>query len=415
METWIEDSPSLLAEGLTVVGRQLHVDGGFIDLLCIDIQGRWVVVELKRDRLYREAVAQALDYAASIKTLPETELFELVRSNLERLGERAPTSESLETLFANQSGSRDVAIIVAGAGVDAGLERVVTFLAEFDVPVRVVTFEVFELASGEQLLIREIIDEDERTVTRTTTSKYRTVDEIQALGGSTEVSDAFSRIVSAAEARGLAMRPYVSTLMIAPPHQKHRYLMALSPDSRRGLQISHGPEAFEEFFPGITASDVEDLLGPGGNTYYLGAELTERVELIERFLSELPDPDDPDEERRADTATILPLAELVGRGEWTTYGELSIAAIGRSSGAMAVGGIARTNPDFPNPHRVLNTNGEPPTNWRSDEGGGPEVCRERLETEGIRFLPSGKADPAQRIDAEELRRRADAKRSAPAD
>lgn len=408
LESWIEDNPALIAEGLTVVGRQLHVDGGFIDLLCIDVQGRWIVVELKRDRLYREAVAQALDYAASIKSLAELELFGLVRSNLDRLGDRAPSKESLDTLFENQSGIRDVAIVVAGAGADAGLERVVTFLAEFDVPVRVVTFEVFELADGQQLLIREVIEDDERTTTRTSTSKYRTVEEIGALGGSPEVIGAYNRIIEAAEHLGLAIRPYVGTVMIAPPHQRNRYLMALSPDSRRGLQISHGPEAFEEFFPGVIASDVEDLLGPGDGRYYIGDELQDRARLIEQFFSELPDPDDPEQGRRADAATILPLAALVEPGEWTTYGELSVAAIGRSSAAMTIGNIARSNPDFPNPHRILNARGVPPTNWRSDDGGGPDVCRQRLEAEGIRFVPSGSADPTQRIEADELTRRSEA-------
>ena len=46
LEDWAEKTPALLAEGLRVVGRQLHVDAGFIDLLGIDVQGRWVVVVL---------------------------------------------------------------------------------------------------------------------------------------------------------------------------------------------------------------------------------------------------------------------------------------------------------------------------------------------------------------------------------
>ena len=56
LEDWVAGQPSLLSEGLQVVGRQLHVDAGYIDLLCLDATGRWVIVELKRARLYRDAI-----------------------------------------------------------------------------------------------------------------------------------------------------------------------------------------------------------------------------------------------------------------------------------------------------------------------------------------------------------------------
>ena len=74
LEDWIERDPSLLQNGLTIVGRQVAVEGGTLDLLALDPQGRWVVIEIKRGRVLRKTIAQALDYAACITRLPDDEL-----------------------------------------------------------------------------------------------------------------------------------------------------------------------------------------------------------------------------------------------------------------------------------------------------------------------------------------------------
>ena len=48
--------------GILIIGRQVRTDlGGFIDLLGVDRGGNVVVVELKRDRTPRDAVAQPLN------------------------------------------------------------------------------------------------------------------------------------------------------------------------------------------------------------------------------------------------------------------------------------------------------------------------------------------------------------------
>lgn len=70
LEDWIAQDPSLVESGLTIVGRQVGTEARPLDLLAVDPQGTWVVIELKRERLYREALAQAPDYAACIAQMP---------------------------------------------------------------------------------------------------------------------------------------------------------------------------------------------------------------------------------------------------------------------------------------------------------------------------------------------------------
>ena len=50
LEDWIERDPALLERGLVIVGRQLRLEGGPLDLLTLDPQGRWVLIEIKRER-----------------------------------------------------------------------------------------------------------------------------------------------------------------------------------------------------------------------------------------------------------------------------------------------------------------------------------------------------------------------------
>ena len=50
----------MLMPGLTLVGRQTPTGSGWLDLLGVDEDGKLVVFELKRGKLTREAVAQAI-------------------------------------------------------------------------------------------------------------------------------------------------------------------------------------------------------------------------------------------------------------------------------------------------------------------------------------------------------------------
>jgi alkylated DNA nucleotide flippase Atl1 len=95
---------------------------------------------------------------------------------------------------------------------------------------------------------------------------------------------------------------------------------------------------------------------------------------------------------------ILCVAGLVGRGEWTSYGDVAAAAGGRS--ARLVGSLAAQHPDFPNAHRVLDAAGRVlrPTAFQSS------ASRARLEAEGVRFR-GAVADAGRRVRWTDLRGR----------
>ena len=86
LDDWIERDPALLEHGLVIVGRQVRLEGGPLDLLALDPQGRWVLIEIKRERLRREVIAQAIDYASSLHRLDTGRLREQCDTYLRSTG-----------------------------------------------------------------------------------------------------------------------------------------------------------------------------------------------------------------------------------------------------------------------------------------------------------------------------------------
>lgn len=107
---------------------------------------------------------------------------------------------------------------------------------------------------------------------------------------------------------------------------------------------------------------------------------------------------------RPTTEAFKNMARLVAAGEWTTYGDISIAVVGHPKAARGVGRAAALAPDFPTPHRVLMEGGRINPAWQDSEGRGPAECLRRLEAEGVRF-DNDCADPSQRVTWDELHRR----------
>ena len=98
---------------------------------------------------------------------------------------------------------------------------------------------------------------------------------------------------------------------------------------------------------------------------------------------------------------VFRVAGLVHPGEWTTYGDVSIAVTGHRHGARFVGNLAATDDRFPHAQRVLRSGGTvAPSPVRSSE----RVVA-RLKREGVRFRVS-RADPSQHVHWDELQRRA---------
>ena len=85
-EDALVSNPSILGDGLWLVGRQIQTDAGRIDLLGVDAEGTLLVFELKVGKLSRGAISQGIEYAAFLCDLEAGDLANLIANSSGRNG-----------------------------------------------------------------------------------------------------------------------------------------------------------------------------------------------------------------------------------------------------------------------------------------------------------------------------------------
>ena len=160
LEETLVKNPDLLIPGLRLVGRQTPTEGGPLDLLGVDSDGRLVVFELKRGTLSRDAVAQIIDYASALDSKSDAGLAVHIAEHSDAGGIESiddfegwytqnTEAEGLESL-------RPMRLFLVGLGADDRTERMVRFLAENSgMDISLLTFHGFEY-NGKTLLAKQV-------------------------------------------------------------------------------------------------------------------------------------------------------------------------------------------------------------------------------------------------------------------
>lgn len=158
LEDLLVQSPQLLMDDLTLIGRQVETSGGPLDLLGVDGDGALVVFELKRGTLTRDAVSQIVDYASY---LAEMEPENLSAHVSERSGhDGIEKIDNFAEWYREQFGKsiREIgkpSMVLVGLGVDDRARRMVEFLADSDLDISLITFHGFK-EDGQILLARQV-------------------------------------------------------------------------------------------------------------------------------------------------------------------------------------------------------------------------------------------------------------------
>ena len=272
LEDWIEANPSLIRSDLKIVARQLLVEGGYLDLLALDPQGRWVVVEIKRGELRREVVAQVIDYASSLALLEPDELREKTNAYLQA------RDKTIDAMLAERSAEdaldidgRELVLVIVGTGKAAGLERMTEFLAtQYQIPLSVVTFGVFETENGNQILVRELTEpEVEIDMPPPKKRIMLTLEEILEVADSAGVGEDFRAILEVSQKYGLYPRPYKKSIMYTPPFKRNRMLFTVYTENYDNrIKLWLGPSPFTEFYE-ITEEEVAQALNVKGDGWQM--------------------------------------------------------------------------------------------------------------------------------------------------
>jgi len=173
LEAWIASDSSIVRPGLKIIGRQVMTRSGPIDLLAIDRSGDLYIIELKRDQLPREALAQAIDYASDVQSW-----------SLERISEICSnyTNQSLEDLFNDTFPEADIEsikindtqrILLVGFSLDPALERMIEWLSEqYGVGINAVILKYIRTSSGAEVLTKTAILSEELEEERVRKKKF---------------------------------------------------------------------------------------------------------------------------------------------------------------------------------------------------------------------------------------------------
>lgn len=298
LEEWIEANPSVLQNGLSIVGRQMQVDSGRLDLLGLDPIGNWVVIEIKRGNVRRETVVQALDYAACVKEMTREELANKMQNYLSDHG------QNLESLLSSHLDEdsifedRNLQIYVVGTGRDQDLERIARFLRGTGSQISVVNFEIFESSDGNLTVLRELTELDSREIrpvegpsnppsATSLGSNGEEIERLFALAEHNGIGEEFKRIFNAATSVGLYPRTYKWSIMYTPPTNKTRVLICAWVKPKSGmLDIYIGSQAFPEFYP-ISEKSVVGFLGQDGQDRFDLKAVNSFVKSLEALFLEI--------------------------------------------------------------------------------------------------------------------------------
>lgn len=162
LEPWIASHPAIIGADIAIIGRQVMSKSGSIDLLGIDKSGNLVIIEIKRDKLPREALAQAIDYASDTAEWTIDKIGEICtaytkKGLVECVSESFPEVD-VEALNINSTQR----IILVGFSVESALERMIEWLSDnFNVNINVVVLSYVKTLSGDELLTKTSIISEE--------------------------------------------------------------------------------------------------------------------------------------------------------------------------------------------------------------------------------------------------------------
>lgn len=162
LEFWIKGNPEILGNDIAIIGEQVKTKSGYLDFLGIDRLGNLIVVELKRDKLPREALAQAIDYASDLSTYEPDSLNDIClgfsgQPLADYLSEKFPDTNFEELAF-NQTQR----LLLVGFSIEEPLHRMIEWLSEkYNLAINAIVLHYAKTKSGDELLSRTVIIPEE--------------------------------------------------------------------------------------------------------------------------------------------------------------------------------------------------------------------------------------------------------------
>jgi len=164
LEDWLASQPDAIQDNLLIIGRQVTTATGPLDLLGVNVDGKPIVVELKRDRAPRLTVAQAIDYGTWIAGQTSEYLAGVATNYLGR-----PVEEAFQERFGEQFPGFQLespGILVVASRLDESTERMILYLSKHGLDIDGLVFRYIRLTNGDRILTRISVVSEEDTSDR---------------------------------------------------------------------------------------------------------------------------------------------------------------------------------------------------------------------------------------------------------
>lgn len=174
LEKWIKTNHKILGQDILIIGEQVYTKSGPMDFLGIDNSGNTVIVELKRDKLPREALIQAIDYASDVATWSIEKINEVCleyseQSLEDNISEKFEGVE-IEDLVINKAQR----ILLVGFSIEEPLSRIIEWLSSnYDLGINAIILNYIKTSSGDELLSKTVIIPEEVEKAKIDKRKYK--------------------------------------------------------------------------------------------------------------------------------------------------------------------------------------------------------------------------------------------------
>lgn len=201
LEGWIQNDVSILADNLLVIGKQVEtIFGGYIDLLCLNVTGDLVIVELKRDKTPREVTAQVLDYGAWVRDLSNEEITNIANRYI---GEKGTLEEVFSERFNTEIPdilNENHSMLIVGSVIDTRSERIIKYLSDdYGVNINAATFQYFQDTDNREYLARVFLIEPSEVEAKAVKSSKRkpnlTFGQLEEIAVNNDVGDFYEVLV----------------------------------------------------------------------------------------------------------------------------------------------------------------------------------------------------------------------------
>jgi len=174
LEKWIKTNPEILGDDILIIGEQVQTSSGYVDFLGIDKTGNTVIVELKRDKLPREIIAQAIDYASDIVSWDIDRLSEICQSTnnqgLEDFISENFTELNTEDIIINNSQR----LLLVGFGIDEPTNRMIEYLSDsYNMSINAVILSYSKTSAGSEIISRTVIIPEEIEKQKANKKKFK--------------------------------------------------------------------------------------------------------------------------------------------------------------------------------------------------------------------------------------------------